>query len=319
MPTATSSSSHTPAVKPGQTRPLPSSTTQLWPKTPERKRDLVRSVPATTPLSIGTSILQKVQIDTDEAQTYDSDKYEQYITQDFERHRVFIDIEVFMTHILRVPENWETLWERTIQRIKCDQAFTAAQLDYCCQCGTQGVAEASFYMPLVAMGNAILSISKSDGGPVQAETPQIYIRNDPKRILCGSMKNLSPDIVAVHETLSPHICSGIRDGRPLNRSNLTWAQPLQVLEVKPWDGALVDGSCMPRLKVNGKRAITSCDVHSELMWNRTRPTAEPRPPSHAVAGTEDKGGYLRTDHRQRSLGSRASSTPKAACGQVART
>ena len=38
----------------------------------------------------------------------------------------------------------------------------------------------------------------------------------------------------------------------LNELNLTWAQPLQVLEVKALDCALVDGSCIPRLMSNGK-------------------------------------------------------------------
>ena len=37
-----------------------------------------------------------------------------------------------------------------------------------------------------------------------------------------------------------------------------------MLEVKPWDSALVDGSCMPRLKVNGKPATTSSGVLSQL-------------------------------------------------------
>jgi len=56
------------------------------------------------------------------------------------------------------------------------------------------------------------------------------------------MNNLLPDVVAVHEKFLPHIPPGELGGWHLKGLNLTWAQPLQVLEVKPSDGALVDGS-----------------------------------------------------------------------------
>jgi hypothetical protein len=66
------------------------------------------------------------------------------------------------------------------------------------------------------------------------------------------MKDLSPDVVAVHGGFLPHMRSSERNEACLKELNLTWAQPLQALEIKPWDSALVDGSCMPRLKVNGE-------------------------------------------------------------------
>jgi len=71
------------------------------------------------------------------------------------------------------------------------------------------------------------------------------------------MNDLSPDIVAVHEDFLPRLLQGERNERRLRSSSLTWAQPLQILEVKPWDNALIDGSCMPRLKVDGERTTTS--------------------------------------------------------------
>jgi len=208
-------------------------------------------------MAVGTSILQKSKLDPDQVQKYDSDKYEEYIIRDFERHRVFVDIDDFMTHVLHVPQNWKELWGRAIRRVKRDAVFSTAHWDYSRRCGTHGVHERTFYKPLVDMGNAILDVSElSTKEPVQPQTPQRYLRNDPKRVLCGVMNGLSPDVVAVHDGFLPHILPEERDKARLKESNLTWAQPLQALEVKPWDSALVDGSCMPRLKRNGKPAIT---------------------------------------------------------------
>jgi len=314
MPTTTSSRSRPSAAESGQTHlPLPS-TTKFELKTPERKPNATRPVADPTPIALGTSILQKLQLDTDEDQTYDINKYEQFITQDFDRHRVFVDIDVFMKHVLHVPDNWRALWGRTIRGIKRNGAFSTAHWDYHRQCAIWGVKESNFYQPLVAMGNAILDISKKSEDSVKPQTPQIYLRNDPKRVLCGVMPNLSPDIVAVHDGFLPHIRSGERDGRCLVQSNLTWAQPLQALEVKPWDGALIDGSCMPRLKVKGKPATTSRDVLSKLTGNRARPTEEPCPPSRTVAGPGEKSGHQHANVRRSGLCSRPSSVPKAAWG-----
>jgi hypothetical protein len=230
-------------------------------KTPETKRDATLPAPDVTPIALGTAIRQRLEFDTDLARKYDTADYEQYILQDFERHRVFVDIDVFMKDVLHVPENWKNLWGRTIRRIKRDRVFSTAHWDYSRQCGTQGVQEWRFYKPLVDMGNAILDFSESSpDDTVKPQTPQRYLRNDPKRILYGVMNNLSPDVVAVHDGFLPHIRSGERDKQHLKQSNLTWAQPLQALEVKPWDSALVDGSCMPRLKVNGKPTTTSRNV-----------------------------------------------------------
>jgi len=263
MSTTSSSGSRSPTAESGQPYSPLSSTTQFGLKTPKRKPNATRPVPDPTPIALGTSVLQKLQLDTDEDQTYDIDKYEQFITQDFQRHRVFVGIDVFMTHVLPVPENWKALWGRTIRQIKRDATFSTARWDYYRQCATRGVKESNFYGPLVDMGNAILDVSKnSNTVSVRPQTPQLYLRNDPKKVLCGVMTDLSPDIVAVHDGFLPHIRSGERDGRRLEQSNLTWAQPLQALEVKPWDGALIDGSCMPRLKVNGTPATTSRDVLS---------------------------------------------------------
>lgn len=253
MPATTLSCSRSPPVGSGQ----PGS------KTPERTRDAARSVPDPTPLAVGSSVLQRLQFYPDKARKYDVDKYEQYIVQDFERHRVFVDIDVFMEYVLHVPKNWKKLWGRTIRSIKRNSVFSTAHWDYTRQCGTQGVNEVQFYQPLVDMGNAILEFSNlGPSDSVKPQTPQRYLRNDPRKVLCGLMNNLKPDIIAVHEDFLPHIRSKENEDARLKESNVTWAQPLQVLEVKPWDNALVDGSCMPRLKVKGKLATPSRNVDS---------------------------------------------------------
>ena len=259
MSVTTPTSSRLPSDQSDQTALSTSPSTQFVPKTPERKHDATHSAPDPTPLSVGTSILQKLKPDMDRAPKYDSAKYEQYIAQDFERHRVFVDIDIFMKRVLRVPENWKELWGQTIGQIKCSKAFSIPYCDYSHHCGTPGTHERRFYQPLVDMTNAILDFSTnlSSDDSVKPKTPQRYLRNDPQRVLHGIMNDLSPDIVAVHEDFLPHIHPRERDEGRLEESRLTWAQPLQVLEVKPWDNALVDGSCMPRLKANGERTTTS--------------------------------------------------------------
>ena len=256
MSPAKQSSSRSPAVKPDRPNSLFPLSTQLEPKTPQRKRDLTQSFGNLTPTCHGTSVLHKLRQVKNRPEKCKSSKYEEYIIQDFERHRVFVDIDVFMKHILNVPDDWKEQWGRTIRRIKHDGNFSIAYLEYSHECEIPGAGEARFYKPLVDMANIILDFSsKAQDESVMPRTPQRYIRNDPRKVGNGVIKELTPDIVAVHDEL-------LADTRPeelgkwnLERSNLTWAQPLQVLEVKPSDGALIDGSCMPRLKVNGEYTV----------------------------------------------------------------
>ena len=236
-----------------------------------------------TPLACGTSVVQKLRLDTDQPQKYSSDKYEQYIVQDFERHRVFVDIDVFMENVLHVPNDWRETWGDAIARIKVNGPFHNALIEYTHLCDTSGTPERDFYSPLVDMTNQILNLSRSQES-VKPQTPQRYLVNDPKRLSCGVINDLSPDIVAVHGDFLPYVDV---EEDPLKKPRMTWAHPLQVLEVKPWDNALVDGSCMPRLKVNGKRAKTSGDALLKLIEDRTRSTEEPCACLHAVAIHEE--------------------------------
>ena len=245
-----------------------------------RKRDATQSAPNLTPMPRGSSILHKPGHAPEQPSKYDDD----YILGDFDYRRVFIDIDVFMEHVLHVPENWRGLWRRTIMRIKRDETFSISYWDYRRECGIRSPKESRFYRPLVDMSNAILKFSTEDSldEPVKLRTPPRYPRKNPEKV--------HPE-----------------------GSNPTRAQPLQVPEVELLDDALDDGSRIPRLKVNGEQATTSRDNFSWLMKNRTRPTGEPCLPSHApvVRGLCDH----QPNYRQRNGSSSASSSPpKAACG-----
>ena len=238
-----------------------SAATKLKPKPLKCEPDVTLAAPTSTPITAGTSILRKLAPDIDEAPKYDSAKYEKYIYQDFKRHRVFVGIEPFMKSVLHVPEDWEREWGPTIELIKRNPKFVAAHLEYDNRCKARGGREDEFYKPLVDMGNAILDFTDSPSSDqcVKPTIRQRYLRNDPRGVLGGVMNSLSPDLVAVHREFLSHISPQERESNCLSTSNLTWAQPLQVLEVKPWGNALTDGSGMPRLKVNGERATTSDD------------------------------------------------------------
>ena len=243
MPATTPPSSRSPSVDPGETGSSPPPlTTQSRPKTPERKGGATRPVLNTTPISIGTAVIQKLKLDADESQQEGIGKFEDYIVEDLEGHRVFVDIEVFMNRVLHIPKNWREMWGPTIEQVKSTKKFSTAHNTYCSQCNTRGVSEKELYEPLVNMGNAIFDVSDSSEsqGYVEPSTPQRYVRNETRKVFQGKMNNLSPDVVAVHKSISGEV------------PRMTWAHPLQVLEVKHCDNALVDGSYMPRLKVEGE-------------------------------------------------------------------
>ena len=261
MSPPTPSSSRLPLIESDRPNPLFPLPTQPVPKTPQRNRDATRSIPNMTPKCHGTAVLQKLIHAAEQPKKFDSAKYEEYIIQDFERHRVFVDIDVFMKHVLHVPENWRAQWGRTIRGIRNDGKFMLPYFKYSAECNTRDGPESRFYQPLADMANAILDSSTLylPDGSTKPRIPQRYLRNDPRRVLGGVINNLSPDIVAVHNEFLPTGGAGELDKWHLRESNLTWAHPLQALEVKTSDGALVDGSCMPRLKVNGEHATVCRD------------------------------------------------------------
>jgi hypothetical protein len=248
--------SPSPSVDPDKTRSSHPISTQHTLKTPERKRAATRSVPYTTSVAAGTSIRRRQESASDRDEKYDRNDYRQYLVEDFECHRVFVDIEVFMKHILHVPDDWETKWRPTIERIKVNGSFSALHMEYCAERDIHSVREKSFYRPLMDMGNAILDIA-SESPPEESARPKIRQRclaNDPNKLFGGIMNeaNPTPDPDAVHNDSLLHLLSEERRTGSLGGSSLTWAQPLQV---KTFDSVLIDGSFIPRLKVNGTLTI----------------------------------------------------------------
>ena len=210
-----------------------------------------------TPPTYGSSVMHRIESQPESPKKHPSSKYEQYIAQDYDRHRVFIDNEVFMRCVLHVPDNWRELWGSTIEKVKNYQLFSDAHKLYTGLCETPSVLEAALYQPLVKMANAIFHVTDSPEADesVKPRTPLRYLRNDPGRLFGGIMPELSPDIVAVHKDFLSHLSQDEREAHQLKESRLTWAQPLQMLEVKPSGNTLISGSCMPRLKTEGERAM----------------------------------------------------------------
>jgi len=277
-------------------------------------------VACTTPISVGTPIVQKIRPDTEKPRKLDKSTYEEYIIQDLEHRRVFIDIEVFMKYVLRVPDDWEERWGPIIERIKRNTSFLAAHEDFTAQCDAQGVHEKKLYQPLVNMNNEILDESSKDELVKPAFGLQ-YLVNDPKPVLQGVMNNLVPDVVAVHKEFVAHLDPTELKERRLKKTNLTWAHAIQALEFKPLDGALVDGSHMPRLKVGGKSSATFGSKIGLLTRSRTRPAKKPCSTPFAVEVLE--GHSCRNYSPTRSggegcrFGSRGTFTSKAASRRVA--
>ena len=195
--------------------------------------------------------MPKLESDTEETTKPTISKYGRYMIQDFDSHRVFVDIEVFMKHVLRVPVNWKQEWADVIHEIRADCVFTDARCKYNAQCEKSGFKEEDFYKPLVSMVNAIfkgLSTSKK----VKMGTGLCCLRNDPRKIIGRVMSELVPNVVTVHKDFLEEISGKEKKEGRLTDTNLTWAHPIQMIEVKPGGNLLVDGSQMRRLVVNGE-------------------------------------------------------------------
>ena len=217
------------------------------PRTPSHRRGPVTVLGSTTPNSRGSSILRKQEGDTDRTDKYDRGDYEGYIREDLSS-RVFVDFEVFMKRVLHVPNNWKTRWRKAIGAVERDQKFKQHHQEYCRLCNEGGTQEKDFYPELMEMANAVLVVVSQPRfeNIIPTGQRQYYHINDPNHLRGGMMskKGLSPDLVLLH------------GGHPTPDKNtsLHWANPLHVVEVKPSDNALSDGTNMPRLVVGGKRA-----------------------------------------------------------------
>jgi hypothetical protein len=236
-----------PSVEPDEARLSPPPVRPEF-KTPERKPGTSRPVPDITPLSLGSSMRQKQEGDTDRVEKFNRADYDDYIREDL-NSRVFVDFEVFMKHVLHVPDNWKTEWGPAIEAVKADPDFKNHHKEYCERCNEFGSHEESFYAPLMNTANAALDVlSRSTFDGISRKIPQYYRVNDPKKLRGGIFNkfNLSPDLVLLHDDCQP------------SKQDFHWANPLHILEVKPYDNALCDGTNIPELVIDGKYATNSC-------------------------------------------------------------
>ena len=157
--------------------------------------------------------------------------------------RVLVDFEVFMKHVLHVPGDWRTQWGPAIEMTRADPRFQKHHKEYCRRCDSSVLLEQTFSKPLMETVNAILDIlSRSDFDGIPSRAPRYYRVDDPKELQGGvtSRASLSPDLVALHK-----ICD------PTEKETLHWADPLYVVNVKPFDSATHDRTNMLRSVVGG--------------------------------------------------------------------
>jgi hypothetical protein len=238
--------SPSPSVEPDQAPSSRPPSTRPEPKTPEAKLSAARPVPHVTPISLGSSVRQRQDGDTDRVDKYDCADYDDYVREDL-KSRVFVDFEVFMKTVLHAPDDWKTQWGRAIEAVKADPKFTEHHKGYCELCENGGTVEEPFYVPLVNTANAVLAVLDTlTLDHISCGTPQRYHVNHPRRPQGGVMdkSGLSPDLITLHK-----LCLPPEEGRP------HWANLLHILEVKPFDNSICDATHMPRLIVDGRRAM----------------------------------------------------------------
>jgi hypothetical protein len=209
-----------------------------------------REPPATvvglTPLSRGPPIRRKQEEDADQVDQDDRADYDDYIREDLSS-RIFVDYEVFIKRVLHVPDDWQTKWKKAIEKVKADPEFKKYHEIYCGFCEKSGTLEKNFYPSLMEMANAVLGVlSRSEFKGIPSKRHQYYYISSQDHLKGGMMnkKGLSPDLILLHGDRPPP--------QPGVNKPIHWANPLHVLEVKPFDNALCDGGNVPRLIVDGK-------------------------------------------------------------------
>ena len=243
MSVCTPPPSPSPSVEPDEARLSPPPSVQPQLETLKRKPSAHSGLSKTTPLARGAAMRQKQEGDTDRVERYNCSDYEPYITEDL-KGRVFVDFEVFIKHVLRVPDKWRDLWGPTIEAVKADPEFDKHHKEYCGHCNKSGSREVLFYQPLVDTANAVLEVlSRSGFADISSGVPQRYRVNDPKKLRGGVMNkaNLSPDVIVLDS-----------DCQPSQGGRLHWANALYILEVKPYDNAVYNGRDIRRLVTNGE-------------------------------------------------------------------
>ena len=169
---------------------------------------------------------QSYEGDTGWAEEFDWEDYGDCIREDL-RSRVFVDSEVFMKHVLHVPDNWRTAWESAIEAVKADLDFKRHHEEYCSHCDRFGSQEMTFYGPLMDAANAVLEVVS--------------------RPTFGTISPRISDLVVLDKDRQPS-------------EGLHSANPLRILKVNPYNRALCDGTRIPRLVVGGEHATSLFSV-----------------------------------------------------------
>ena len=190
MSSTTPSLSSSPSVEPDEVQSsLPPVQPQPETKTPERKSGASRPTPNITPPSRGSSVHQSQESDTDWAEEFNWADYDDYIYEDF-KSRVFVDFEVFMEHVLHVPDDWRTVWGPAIEAVKADSDFKSHHTEYCNNRDESGSRE-TFYGPLMTSVNAVQEVaSRFMFGDISPEIsyPHYILGDYPyKSALCEGM------------------------------------------------------------------------------------------------------------------------------------
>lgn len=159
--------------------------------------------------------------------------YDAFIREDL-NERVLVDFEVFMKNVLHVLDGWKSKWGLAIQVVREDPGFKTHHDKYCELCNEFDLQEESLYRPFMEAKNSALRVlSQSEIGGITPEIPQHCHANDPKKLRGGviNKSNLPPDFGILH-----------KDREPPQACSLHWANPLRVLEIKPFGNAVSDGA-----------------------------------------------------------------------------
>jgi len=170
--------------------------------------------------------------------------------------RVFVDFEVFIKHVLHVPDDWKAVWGPAIEAVKVDSAFNKYHKGYFEHCDRFGPQEYTFHGLVTDTVNAILEVwSRSTSGDTPSKVSQYYRVNDLREPPDGVTNRVNPSrgLLVLHKGEDVH-----------------WANLLHILQVKPDGGGLCDGKKIPRLVSNGKYSIgSSLDITD--VGNRSQP------------------------------------------------
>ena len=119
---------------------------------------------APDPTTFDSSTRKGQEDDPDSVKECEREEYDN-VYQDL-GSQVFVDFEVFLQSVLRVPRDWKTSWGPAIEGVKVDQGFSTHHREYHRQCkeyGSVGQSYSDALMKIADSVTAVMSTSKFDG------------------------------------------------------------------------------------------------------------------------------------------------------------